>query len=289
MKEDIKALIRLLDDPDEEIYGLVTKDLYKRGTDVIPYLEKAWEGTMDGHFQRKVENIIQGIQFNHSQRQLSRWLRSGAANLLEGATVIAKNQYPELKSDKILKAINKIEKDVWIELNEDLTAIEKIKIINHILFEIHKFKVTSLNYNSPQSSYINNVLDTKKGNPVSLGIIYLIIAQNLELPIYAIDVPNNFLLAYFDIYNEADPLLTKENILFFVNPYHQGELLSINEVQYYLKKVNIIDNDSFYLPNTNSEVIENLLLYIIDAYQNIGHYKKVALLKKLLHIIEYKA
>ncbi len=288
MKNDIEALISLLDDPDEEIYGLVSKDLFKRGTGVIPYLEKAWENTMDGNFQEKVENIIQGIQFNHSQRQLSRWLRSGATNLLEGATIIAKNQYPELKTDKILKAVNKIEKDVWLELNEDLTALEKIKIINHILFDVHKFKATSLNYNSPQNSYINHVLETKKGNPISLGIIYLIIAQNLELPIFAINLPNNFLLAYFDIYNEKEPLLAKDNILFFVNPYHQGELLSINEVQYYLKKVNIVDNDNYYLPNTNIEVIRNLLLYIIDAYHNIGHNKKVELLKKLLHIIEYR-
>ncbi len=286
MKKDIEALISLLDDPDEEIYGMVSKNLLNRGTDVIPFLEKAWESTLDEHFQEKVEDIIQGIQFNHSQRRLSRWLQAGASNLLEGAYIIAKNQYPELKSDQVLKKINKIEKDVWLELSEDLTAIEKIRIINHILFDVHKFKITSLNYNSPQNSYINHVLETKKGNPLSLGIIYLIIAQNLELPVYAINLPNNFILAYFDIYNEKEPLLAKDNILFFVNPYHKGELLSMNEIQYYLKKVNIMDNDSYYLPSTNNEIIKKLLMYIIDAYQKIGHKRKVGLLNKLLRIIE---
>jgi regulator of sirC expression with transglutaminase-like and TPR domain len=98
------------------------------------------------------------------------------------------------------KQVQQIKHDVWLEINDELTAMEKVKIINHILFDVHQFSGNIANYHAPQNSFINSVLETKKGNPVSLGILYMIIAQELQIPIYGVNLPEHFIVAYVDEY-----------------------------------------------------------------------------------------
>ena len=135
---EIQALIRLLDDPDEKIYTQIETKLVSMGEEVIPYLESAWEHESWGiSFQDRIENIIHTIQFEQVKERLSNWGINGTHDLLKGMILVAQYQYPDLDENRIYEKIEKIEKDIWLELNEALTALEKVRIINHILFEVH--------------------------------------------------------------------------------------------------------------------------------------------------------
>ena len=72
--------------------------------------------------------------------------------MLEGVYLIAKYQYPDLRFEDVREKIEIVKKDVWLELNENLTALEKVKILNHIIFDIHKFSLNNANFYSPQNS-----------------------------------------------------------------------------------------------------------------------------------------
>ena len=91
-----------------------------------------------------LENLIQEIQFNGVKDDLKRWIRTGAEYILEGAFYVARFQFPEISMDKINEQIESIRKDVWIEINNNLTALEKVKILNYIIFDLHKFSRTTL-------------------------------------------------------------------------------------------------------------------------------------------------
>ncbi len=197
-RKEIMAMIALLDDTDEEVLVAITGNLLKQGQEVVPELEKAWESTMDEKLQNKLENLIQEIQFNTVKDDLKRWIRTGAEYILEGAYYVARFQFPEITMDKINDQIEAIRKDVWVEINNNLTALEKVKILNYILFDLHKFTRNNTDFYSPQNSYINQVMETRKGNPISLSIVYLSVAWKLGLPVYGVNLPKNFILAYKD-------------------------------------------------------------------------------------------
>ena len=135
-KQEINALISLLDDPDETIFKQVSMKFLSLGEEVIPVLEDAWEQSFDTLIQNRIENIIHQIQFDLIKDALKEWSHPEQQNLLEGALLIARYQYPDLDITKIKKQIDQIKQDVWLELNENLTALEKVKIINHILFDL---------------------------------------------------------------------------------------------------------------------------------------------------------
>ena len=64
---------------------------------------------------------------------------------------------------RINEQIETIRKDVWIEINSNLTALEKVKILNYILFDLHKLTRNNTDFLFPQNSYINQALKTRKG------------------------------------------------------------------------------------------------------------------------------
>ena len=195
----IKALVKLIDDPDEDIFLHVKDELIRCGSKAIPYLEKSWEDDYYGLvFQNRIENIIHDIQFKEIKDALKKWNNCSEKDLLEGALIIARYQYPGLIESDVRDYIQTLRRDIWLELNDHLTAYEQVKVFNRIFFKEHKFYGDSKNYHSPINSYINTVVESKKGNPLSICLIYSIIAQSLDLPIYGVNLPNHFVLAYID-------------------------------------------------------------------------------------------
>ncbi len=285
-EQELNALISLLDDPDESVYHEIQAKLLSLGHNVIPLLEHAWENSFDSVLQSRIENIIHKIQFDNIGGQLQDWVRKDQGNLLKGILLVARYQYPDLDEKKIIKQIEQIKQDVWLELNNNLTALEKVRVINHILFEVHGFGGNTTNYHAPQNSYINNVLESKKGNPLSLSILYLIISQDLSIPIYGVNLPEHFVLAYMDeesqfpVYGE-----TPNKVLFYINPFSKGAVFSSKEIDAFLKQLKLPFEQTYYEPCPNVDIIKRVFRNLIIAYEKLGYPTKVKELENLLAVL----
>jgi regulator of sirC expression with transglutaminase-like and TPR domain len=282
---EIQAMIQLLEDPSEDVFKVVSENLLGLGPDIIQELENAWENGADQLFQERLENLIQTIQYNASEKEIIHWIRSDHSDILRGAYLIAKLQFPDLKYSNINDPIEKIKNDVWIELNDNLTALEKIKILNQLLYKVHGFGKNMTHPDSPQNSYINQVIEIKKGNTVSLSIIYLSICQKLGLPVSGVDLPGTIILAFAD---ETGLTMNTEsagtNILFYINPFNRGAVLGRTEIDYYLKQSLIKPVNSFYEPCSNTVIIRRLVNTLITSYENLGYKEKVAQLEKIIRL-----
>ncbi len=284
-KREVNAMIRLLDDPDEVIFNSVSGTLLDMGTEIIPHLEKAWEESMNSIFQERIENIIQGLQFRNVKRDLVAWAAKGGKGLLEGAWHVTRYQHPDISFSDLNSQIEEITRDVWLELNENLTALEKTRILNHFFYKVHKFTRNNLNFYAPQNSYINLVMESKKGNPISLAILYAVIARKLNMNIYGVNLPKIFLLAY--TLNPVDENSSEEPVvLFYINPYNKGAVLGKKDIDLYVKEQKLLVRKSFYLPCSNIEVIQRLLLNLIFSYERLAYPDKVDDLKELLRIVK---
>jgi len=280
-ENEIKYLINLLDDPDRQVFKIVSEKIIDHGPEIVPGLEKAWETSFDQQMQEKIENIIHSIQFNHVKKELGEWAKTGGHDLLYGVFLIAKYQYPELEMKDIESQIEVFRRDAWLEIHDNLTALEKVRVINHILFAIHNLSRNTTNFYSPRNSFINQVLETKKGNPISLSIIYLVIAQKLDLPIFGVNLPLNYILAYKESYYQEDP----DNILFYINPYNQGNVLSRKDIDKFLHDQKIEPKKEFYLPCSNSVTVERMLRNLLFAYEKMGYPDKADHINEMLSIL----
>ncbi|HLW06058.1 MAG TPA: transglutaminase-like domain-containing protein [Marinilabiliaceae bacterium] len=282
-KDKLQALISLLDDPDEEVFQTVEGELLKGQVEIVPELEKAWESSLNGSYQQRLETLIHQLQFRDVKNQLRDWLLN-SDDLLFGAYLVSKYQYPGLKYEDVNAQITKIRIEVWLELNDHLTALEKVRMINHIIFNVHGFSRNTSNFLAAQNSLICDVLDTRKGNPITLSIIYSVVAQRLGLPVFGVNLPKNFILAYMD--ETSDLTRTDEGVdgavLFYINPINKGTVLGKKEIEFFIRQQKLELKVSYFLPCSNRDIIQRMLNNLLVAYESAGQKEKVAEIEELL-------
>jgi regulator of sirC expression with transglutaminase-like and TPR domain len=279
--KEIDALVKLLDDPDEEIYQHVQERLLSYGNDVIAHLENAWEQSLNSVLQERIENLVHTIQFNNVKEDLNLWYQSGAFDLLQGALVINRYQYPDLDEQAIINQIEEIKREIWLGLQYEMSSIEKIKLINNVFYYQFGFSGNTKNHHDPQNSYLNQVLESKKGNQISLAIIYATLAQKLDIPVYGVNLPQHFILGYID---ESDQ--EKEyGVLFYINAFNKGAIFGKHDVDQFLRQLNLAPQPGFYSPCSNAEIIRRVIRNLISAYEKLGATEKVAELKQLQKIL----
>lgn len=276
--KELKALITLIDDPDDAIFEQVRDRLMSAGPEAIKLLEDSWEELDYGLlFQNRIEQIIHDIQFEECKRQLTAWYTGSEKDLLKGSIIIAKYQYPGLDDKVIFSFFERLRRDCWLELNPNMTAFENVKILNKVIFGQYHFSGNSKNYNSPLNSFINTIIETKKGNPLGLSLIYSIVAQQLNLPIYGVNLPNHFVLAYMDS-QQVNQFISKDNksgVLFYINPFSKGSMLQREDITQFLNSIQIPPLQGHYEPCSNSDIIRRMITNLIASFQQVGHSQKV--------------
>nr|WP_121269615.1 transglutaminase-like domain-containing protein [Pedobacter schmidteae] len=280
--KEINALIKLLDDPDQEVFQQVEKRLLEYGPQVVDFLETEWEHSLDTLLQERIENIVHKIQFQSVREDLNLWYQSGAFDLLQGALVINRYQYPDLDEQKLILQIEEIKREIWMGLQYEMSSIEKIKLINHVFYNVYGFSGNTKNHHDPQNSYISQVLESKKGNQISLAIIYSTLAQKLDIPVYGVNLPQHFILGYIDESKREDH---EFGVLFYINAFNKGAIFGKHDVDQFLRQLNLDPLPGFYAPCSNVEIIRRIIRNLVSAYENLGSTEKVEELKQLQEIL----
>ena len=288
-EKEISALISLIDDPDENIFNQVKKKLLEMGGDVIPALEQHWESNHLGLvFQHRVENLIHEIQFETVRLGLEEWVKDGGNDLLHGVLLVNRYQYPDLDEGKIKRRLHQLKQDVWLELNDNLTGFEKIRVINHVLFDVHNLNGNKKNYHAPQNSYLNNVLESGKGNPLTLSIIYILICEMVDVPVFGVNLPNHFILAYLDELGIISKLSGEENdgVLFYINPFSRGTIFNRKEIEQFLDQLKLEKKKEYFKPCDNISIVKRVITNLVYSYEKLGYKDKSEELKILYASID---
>jgi regulator of sirC expression with transglutaminase-like and TPR domain len=284
-EKEVISLIALLDDDDAEVAEHVEQKLLSLGTDVIALLENEWSTINNIEQQKKVENIIHRIQFSNLLNELRVWSHLSEPDLLDGILLVASYSYPDLDKQKVMNEIDKIRLDIWLELNYDLTPYEKIRVLNHVFYQIHGFKGNTDNYHDPQNSFINNALESKKGNPIMLAIIYMLVAQRLQIPIFGVNLPQHFVLAYKEENTEhltSDPFNAKPKldhkfgkVLFYINAFNNGAIFSKANLEQFLIQIKIEPKYEFFEACSNIDIVKRVLRNLVVAFKQNKKINKV--------------
>lgn len=275
--KELKALISLLDDEDAQIISHVEEKIISLGEQMIPYLETEWESNLNPLVQTRIEDLIHTLQFDALKNKLVAWFEQDEGDLLEGMWLVTTYQYPDLELQKLRQDLEQIYYEAWLEFKPDIHPYDQVKLLNSVLFSKLKFGANTKNFHSPGNSMINVVLETRKGNPISLCVIYMLVAQKLKMPIYGVNLPNLFILTYKP---------TNENYQqFYINGFNRGLIFSKDDIDNYIAELRINPQDSFYQPCDNKEIVLRSLRNLINSFDKIGEHAKSEEVKTLLHLV----
>lgn len=265
---EISALLNLMDDPDEEVFGVVSKRIVDYGSTIIPTLEHWWETNPDEQVQLRIENLIHRLHVNDLKQDLLDWKNSSHPELLTGALLCARFQYPDLVLAPVLAEIEKLRRNVWLELNNYLTPLEQINVLTSILFSYFGLKGQPKDFLKPEEFLVNQVISTKKGNHIGNGLLYLILCERLDIPIQPIRIPGQFVLAYFkpDLISES-PVFNSSRIEYFIEPA-SGQVFTQRDVDAYFQRAQLTLDKEFLTPQKNIETIAHVLGELSHCFDN---------------------
>jgi len=287
-KSRLAALLNLLEDPDLQVYEAVERELLKASTSVVPELEILWEKSYNDEVQTRLENLIQRIHFESNYKQLRKWARSEEPDLLDGFLLATRNQFADLNEERMRRKIDEIARKVWVELNNSLTALEKITVLNHVFFNDFKFSADTINYHNPQYCFINKILETGIGNPLSIALLYAIIANRLGLPVKFVDIPQYPLLAYVDhkVAVKVHRHEVNTDVLFYIFPGKEGSITGRRELEFHLRKMNFDLHDRFFEASTPQTFIRRLLEMTEKSYEINGFTDKTESILQMIRMLK---
>ena len=286
-QDELNSLINLLDDPDSMVFQNVVARLRNAGNEIVPILKKHLITEKNSLRKNRLKSIIKEIDFNILIDIYTQCCKKKHFNILEFLVVVANYKYPSLKLIEIKQDIHKIILQVKQETNIYSTPLQRIKMLNHVLFSVHKFSANYTKPMAPDNSFINIVLKEKKGSDIMLGILYTYIADQLGMPVYGVDFPKNFLLAYVDISKKEKNLET--DISFYINPFNQGIVLTKTDIDVFLKQNKMPVKHSYYVPANQFTIAVRLLRYLIISYKRNSKPEEANKIKRLLEILrQYK-
>ena len=114
--------------------------------------------------------------------------------LLEAAASLAQDEEPLLDVQQVLDDVARLLKKVTARMPENADDLTRLAILSQVFYKDLGFGVNANDYYAPENSYLNEVLRTRRGIPISLAVIWLELAQALELQAQGVSFPGHFLV-----------------------------------------------------------------------------------------------
>ncbi|MBP9191678.1 MAG: transglutaminase family protein [Ignavibacteria bacterium] len=277
---EFENLIKLLDDEDENIYGSIKERFISHGNPSSEFLRN-YSGSENILVKKRASEIISIINFEDTEQKFLRLIERDDPDILEEAVfLIAAMNYPGISINEYGSQLDLIAKEIdqllkSSDIPDNINILDTLNIINEYLFFKKGYKGNEENYYDPDNSYMNKVMDDKKGIPITLSILYLFITRRLGLPVYGLSLPGHFILKYADEKEE-----------FFIDPFNKGIIISVKDAQNFIKKIGMTDEEFKGIPylknSTDREIILRVMRNLSGIYKKTGDLLRMEQIEKIM-------
>lgn len=275
--EDLKNILNILKDPDEKIYKLVEEQILSNGEVLFEDLKKEFWVSENFLIKKRLIAIIDKIYYKNAEESFRKipLNEAGDVDLEEASFILANYGYPEMDVKKYKEKLDKIANTIKERIVDFEEPEQIIREINNYLFGEAGFKGNREDYFNPDNSYINMVLERKKGIPISLSVFYLLITQRLGLPVFGVGMPGHFIIKY-----------KKDDFELFIDPFHRGKILSKQECINFLIFSGYGFSERYLDISLNKEILKRMIRNLLLIYEEKGDTRKYNKLKDILSIVD---
>lgn len=266
----LRALVRLLDEEEKNV-AIIRDHLIKAGTAAIPYLEAALRAD-DPLVGARAREILSRLRFDGLKGDFDRFagLADWEMDLEKGVVMVAQYAYPDLDWSRYARELDRIAEEIGRELRDEMYMEDVIDVINEHLFSIEGFRADNRRFYDPENSYVNRVIERRTGIPITLSVIYLLVARRLDLPISGVAMPGHFLVRYDG---------PKETL--WVDPFNDGAVLSREDCEELLRSMGYPVLEEYLRPCTTRQIVARMLNNLAQVFNREGELEQADQVKSL--------
>ncbi len=255
-----KSLIYLLDDEDDSIYSVVKEHLLFAGEKALPVLE-GYMQPEDSLMQKRIKEIYEMISLSAFKEQLRIFCekQKNEFDLEEGSFLIAKEAYPNVDMRTYSDLLNFFATEFQSRLDPSDAPEEIIAKIGSYFTAEKGFSGNEADYYNTDNHYLNKVIETKQGVPITLSVIYMLVLRRLNFPVQGIGMPGHFIVRYD---------FGKRKL--FADPFFGGRMLSVEDCKDSLKKMGYTYRSEYLEPVSNRQIIERMMRNLVLVFEKKG-------------------
>jgi regulator of sirC expression with transglutaminase-like and TPR domain len=275
--EDIKNIINILKDPDKKVFEMLEHKLVLEGFDFVDFIEQEFNSTQNEILKSRLESILEKLKFRNIEDLFRKIpvLENGDIDLEAGCYILAKFAHPNLDEKYYSNLLDEMADNLRDKIKNFNDPLMIIKKINQYLFLAEGFKGNRSDYFSLENSYINTVIDTKHGIPITLSTVYILVTKRLELPFYGVGMPGHFIIKYLD-----------KDLEIFIDPFHGGKILSKTDCVNFLVFSGYGFSERFLEISSNKEILKRMIRNLLLVYQENNDNYRYEKLTDILNIID---
>jgi len=145
--------------------------------------------------------------------------------------------------------------------SSEFRPTQLIEKINHQLYKVENFKGNRDDYYNPSNSLLNTVIKRRTGNPITLSILYIQLANSLNFTLYPVNFPSHFMVKY---------VLDDEENEIIIDPFNEGRIMddySLKELlDHFYPKMNIALTRKLVAKASNPDVIIRMLTNLKTSF-----------------------
>jgi regulator of sirC expression with transglutaminase-like and TPR domain len=252
------ALRSLLDDSSAPVRQALLAYFNGLGASAAPFLRDIANGP-NRSLARHAAWFLNELNFSDPVSEFRGFIRSLNYELETGSLLLARTVSPLLDISECCTSLDRIAGRCGELIVEPSTCREKCRIINRVMFHEWGFRGNVEHYTDPLNSLIDRVLARRKGIPISLGIVYLLVAGRLGIELSPVNLPGHFVVG---CYGESEP--------FFVDPFENGLFRDGEEIFDLLRFHRIMPQASDLSPTPVREVLSRSCRNLANHYTAAG-------------------
>jgi regulator of sirC expression with transglutaminase-like and TPR domain len=183
------------------------------------------------------------------------------------ALIIARTEYPDLDVEHYLQRLDQLAGRVKARLPRVADPGDTIAALNAVLFEEEGFRGNRENYYDPRNSFLNDVLERKRGIPITLALVYMEVARRTGFPLFGVGMPGHFLLKHYDV----------EGYEKLIDAFNNGAVVSQRECQNRLDEIysgQLPLQPEFLLSVTRRQMLTRILNNLKNVYMGARNFRK---------------
>jgi regulator of sirC expression with transglutaminase-like and TPR domain len=272
----IHALLRLLSDPNEQVARTIQDQLARLGPGVLPFLEQA--RTEDTSLEPRVAYIKEEIRFGQLKDELQAFVSQSARqeDWEHGAFLIAKLAYPDLSIPHYVECLDHLAEEFRTKWHAAESPSGKAaRQLSIFLFKDKGFSGNRTQYYDPDNSYINRVIETRQGIPISLSALYVFVGKRLGLPLSGVGMPGHFLVR---LEGETPPQ--------FVDCFNGGTILREQDCEQFITASGLEYDPKLLEKSSTPTMLARMLRNLLSIYEQEPEEQMARRVRALLELLD---
>lgn len=219
------ALVCLLGDDDPNVVKVVRQEILNQGKGAISWLNP-FETAQDPLIRRRVASILALLRREEADNRFLTFCLKASEDmdLEEGAWLMAATKYPNINKEGYMALLDQHATEVLDRVENPSEGLSLLKAMEQVCFDKLHYHGNEDEYYDPDNSYLNRVIDRRTGNPITLCLVYMLVAKRLGLPVVGIGMPGHFICRYQTLKQE-----------YYIDVFNKGRLMTKGDCIRYLR------------------------------------------------------